>query len=113
MKQEVEAVAQCRRANIMTVFSPHFDNEKIPFVVCEHLGDVSLQTLVSAYSPLLSPHNLLIVAEHLLQALSHMHSKNWIHRDVKPGNVMWSHTVTDTFKVVLIDCGIAKSLSEQ
>ena len=77
MKQEVKAVAQCCHPNIMTVFSSHLgDNEPVNFVVCAHLGDISLQTLLSDRSPRLSPHNLLVVAEQLLQALSHMHSKH-------------------------------------
>ena len=114
MKQEVKAVAQCRHPNIMTVFSCHLaDNSPVKFVVFAHLGDMSLQRLILGHSLFLSPHNLLIVAEQLLQALSHMHSKNWIHRDVKPGNVMWSQAENGSFQVVLIDFGIAKNLSEQ
>ena len=114
MKQEVKAVAQCTHPNIMAIHNACLgEEEPVKFIVCEHLGDISLQTLLSDRSPRLSPHNLLVVAEQLLQALSHMHSKNWIHRDMKPSNVMWSQAEKGSFKVVLIDFGIAKNRSEQ
>jgi serine/threonine protein kinase len=112
MEHEVKAVAACIHDSILIIYSAHFQHEPIPFVVCEDLGDTTLYSLARARSPLLSPHNLSLVAVQLLEALTLMHSKLWVHRDVKPSNIMWLQTADGKMRVKLIDFGIAKSQAD-
>ena len=47
------------------------------------------------------------VLAQLLQALQYVHSQGWVHRDVKPGNLMLESTGTGRPHVFLSDFGIA------
>ena len=36
------------------------------------------------------------LAEQLLSAVKHIHERCWLHRDLKPGNIMISEAVKDS-----------------
>jgi eukaryotic-like serine/threonine-protein kinase len=48
---------------------------------------------------------------HVLDALDHVHRRGILHRDVKPGNVMYGHR-RDVLVPILIDFGLAKAFDE-
>lgn len=51
------------------------------------------------------------IALHVLDALAHVHRRGILHRDVKPGNVMYGRR-RDVLVPILIDFGLAKSFEE-
>ncbi|KAH3681567.1 hypothetical protein WICPIJ_007441 [Wickerhamomyces pijperi] len=78
---------------------------------------------------ILRPLQLKSVLRQLLQAISHMHKSGFIHRDVKPNNIMLTPTADyyskeagcphpelvsfdDQYVVKLVDYGLAKPISE-
>ncbi|RDI94870.1 serine/threonine protein kinase [Meiothermus sp. QL-1] len=55
------------------------------------------------------PSRVLLVFQHLLEALAHMHSKNLVHRDVKPENLV----VDGTGEARLVDFDLSGPASER
>lgn len=75
-------------------------------IVLEYMSGGSLQNLIDKGIKL-DENNLAIVAYSVLQALIELHKRNIIHRDIKPGNILYDHYGN----VKLSDFGIVKELS--
>jgi serine/threonine protein kinase len=71
-------------------------------LVLEYMGGGSLKQLIDT-SYIVGEKEVAIVAYSVLHALQELHSKNVIHRDVKPGNILCK----STGEVKLADFGIA------
>ncbi|GAB2537433.1 serine/threonine protein kinase [Brachybacterium huguangmaarense] len=66
----------------------------------------TLESLVRLNGPLSEPAAV-VVLDQLLDGLELMHSQGWIHRDVKPANLMFEATGTGRPHTRLADFGIA------
>ncbi|OBJ57175.1 protein kinase, partial [Mycobacterium sp. 1423905.2] len=93
-----------------TLSSPHIvvvhdvgEHEGVPFIVMERLPGISLADHI-ANGPL-APAFVRTVLDGVLNALSVAHEARILHRDVKPGNILF----TATGEVKLADFGIAKT----
>ena len=78
---------------------------KVPWVAMD-LGEGNLREHVQTKGPL-SPPELLSVGVQICDALEHLHSRDLIHRDVKPDNFVWFGE-----GIRMIDFGIAKFVGE-
>lgn len=56
----------------------------------------------------LSEHELLLIADSVLDVLDAAHSRGVIHRDLKPDNLFLLRTGDDTIKVKVLDFGLAR-----
>ncbi len=79
-------------------------NQKRPYIVTELLEGKTLAEVMNITRPLPVSDALQVTAQ-ICDALSHMHSKGVIHRDLKPQNVMICNDNT----LRIMDFGIAKS----
>ena len=50
------------------------------------------------------------VAQDIAKALAHIHERGWVHRDVKPENILLDETGEDLRRAVLIDFGLARDM---
>ncbi|MFM7412867.1 MAG: serine/threonine-protein kinase [Planctomycetota bacterium] len=78
----------------------------LPHLVMEYFPAENLKKQVAAGVETLVPKLQRIVTETAL-ALDHMHSRGWVHRDVKPDNIL----AADDGQVKLIDLAIAAKSS--
>jgi serine/threonine protein kinase len=79
---------------------------EVPWAAVE-LGGDNLRAHVDSRGPL-EPHQLRTAIEDICSAVEYIHSKQIIHRDIKPDNFVWK----GVGHVMMIDFGIAKYIGE-
>jgi serine/threonine-protein kinase len=92
--------------NIVTIKDVDSDGETA-FIVMEFVQGPTLEDWLNGDKPLELQLSLGILRQ-IADALDYAHSKNIIHRDVKPANVM----IMDGNRVKVADVGIAKDLAD-
>lgn len=80
----------------------------LTYLVMEYFRSRNLRSLMQTKDPLLKEKGADIVRQ-LVAALSHVHQKGLVHRDVKPENIL----VSSSGAVKLIDFAIAVMVSQQ
>jgi len=109
--REARAVNQVRHPNVADVFSfGRLDDGRL-FLVMDYLEGESLGARLrrdGAYDV----DEFLAVITPVCEALHAAHSKNVIHRDLKPDNVFLAKTEDGRERVYVLDFGIAKILSD-
>ncbi|PIE31491.1 MAG: hypothetical protein CSA55_05630 [Ilumatobacter coccineus] len=103
-RREAIAVTRLSHPNIVAVYDIVTDNDRQAVVM--HLVDgKSLRQLLNSQT-VLGPELTVHIGASIASALDHAHQFGFVHRDVKPGNIL----VTSNGQVVLTDFGIAKGL---
>ncbi|HEC22295.1 MAG TPA: serine/threonine protein kinase [Chloroflexi bacterium] len=110
-EREARNVAQLRHPNIVQVYDFDFDPvRELYYMVMEYINGPTLRTRLMQLS-LQGEHftipEALRITRSLASALAYAHSRDMIHRDIKPGNIM----IDADGRVVLTDFGIARIVS--
>jgi hypothetical protein len=104
--REARAAARLKHASIVTIFDVGQEGNWY-YIVMEYLEGPTLAQLINQHGPFSSKRALPILRQ-LADALDYAHSRDLVHRDVKPGNV-----VVDTVgKATLTDFGVARAAQE-
>lgn len=109
-RAEARAAGALSHQNIVSVFDWGEDDSSgvlIPYLVTEYLGGGSLQGILNGGVPL-TPSQTLMVGLEAARALAHAHQRGLVHRDVKPGNLLFD----DDGRLRLADFGLARALAE-
>ena len=106
IRSEARAAAGLSHPNVVAVFDAGVDDTEHPYIVMERLDGRTLADELAG-GPM-SVERARSMANQVLQALATAHAAGLVHRDVKPGNVLFAGE--DTWKVA--DFGIAKWLDE-
>ncbi len=104
-RREAIAAASLSHPNIVAVHDV-FEHEGRQAVVMQLVDGKSLRQLLDTQKRL-SPELTAHIGACTAAALHHAHQNNFVHRDVKPGNIM----ITPDGRVLLTDFGIAKALA--
>lgn len=111
LQREVESLDQFDHPGIVKlhdVGTVELKGEKRYALMCEYIAGGSVgQVLRAGRQP--SPQDVEAFALSLLRAVSELHSKEKIHRDIKPDNIMLRDGCWST--PVLIDFGLSRSVS--
>ncbi|MCB8962274.1 MAG: protein kinase [Ardenticatenales bacterium] len=103
-KREARGMGLLRHPNIVSILD--FDNAgDIYFMVMDFIEGPTLQSYLEKHAPLSAMQSLQITRQ-LASALAYAHHRGTVHRDIKPGNVMF--TDESCKDVVLTDFGIAR-----
>jgi serine/threonine-protein kinase len=104
-RREAVAAASLNHANIVAIHDV-FEHDGRQAVVMQLVDGKSLRQLLDSQKRL-SPELTCHIGACVGRALDHAHRAGFVHRDVKPGNIM----LTPDGRVLLTDFGIAKALS--
>ena len=77
----------------------------------ELVQGVTLHDYVKARGVRLPEYVISKIIKELLLGVKYIHSKNWIHRDLKPQNIIIAETDTDSCQIKIIDLGVCNQLA--
>jgi eukaryotic-like serine/threonine-protein kinase len=102
-RREARSAATLNHRNVVAIHDVGGDHDE-HFIVMELVEGVTLENVIRDRGPL-EPARALAITQGILSALGAAHSAGLVHRDVKPGNVMF-----DTEGAVKVaDFGLARS----
>lgn len=102
--REARAAGMLDHPNIVAIY--RFFDEARPYMVMEIADGVSMRRFVRREKP--THERLLGLAIQLCDALAHAHDRGIVHRDMKPDNIVVSHTPEGGDLVKVLDFGLAR-----
>jgi tetratricopeptide (TPR) repeat protein/tRNA A-37 threonylcarbamoyl transferase component Bud32 len=105
-KQEAVIIDKLVHPNIIRIFERGEYNDRL-YIVMEFLDGIDLAEKIETEKNLLLGDCLHIMKQ-LADALAFIHSRNIIHRDMKPANVMVIHKNHDPNHIMLLDFGLSR-----
>lgn len=109
-RREAQNAAALNHPSIVAVYDTgeaETPSGPLPYIVMEYVDGVTLRDIVHNDGPLPPRRAIEIIAD-ACQALNFSHQNGIIHRDVKPANIMISHTNA----VKVMDFGIARAIAD-
>jgi tetratricopeptide (TPR) repeat protein/tRNA A-37 threonylcarbamoyl transferase component Bud32 len=106
-RREAISIAQLEHPNIARVFSFAVAPNGCPYMALEFLDGRDLAEWLAREGPL-NLKQALILFEQVASALEHAHSRNIIHRDIKPGNIVLLSNPDHADCVKVVDFGMAR-----
>lgn len=104
--REARSAAALDHPNIVRLFDVSRYND-VPFLVMEYVDGETLQQILDRSGPLPPSHAADAIAQ-AAAGLQHAHERNFVHRDIKPGNL-----IRDRFgSVKILDMGLARSFED-
>ena len=105
--REAEAAGRLNHPNIVTVYDVGEETD-LAFIAMDYVEGKSLDRCVSQSTLLPIAEVYEIVAE-VAEALAYAHQQNIVHRDIKPGNIMYDQ---NSGQVKVADFGIARIVDD-
>lgn len=109
-EREARAMSAIQHRNVVSIFDFGTTKNGLIYLVMSYLDGVTLKERIEADAPLRADHAGRIL-EQLTAGLAEAHRQGFVHRDLKPGNVI----LTGPFgreEVKILDFGIVASLRD-
>ncbi|MBN2577553.1 MAG: serine/threonine protein kinase [Pirellulales bacterium] len=100
---EVRTIAALDHPNIVQAFNVDVSESGRYYLVMEYVEGMDLQRLVEAEGPL-APEEAVFYIRQAAEGLEHAHSRNLVHCDIKPSNLI----VSPQGVVKILDLGLAR-----
>lgn len=102
-QREAKSIARIVHQNVVQLIDSGFDHN-IAYIIMEFVEGRELSSLKANE---LSGQLIAHIAHQILNALAEAHSRNVIHRDLKPDNIMLTNSDGDKYCVKVLDFGLA------
>lgn len=99
---EAEAAGRLNHPNIVTIYDAGEEHD-LAYIAMDYIEGASLDNFTSVDS-LLSIDEVFNIGIDVAEALEYAHKKNVVHRDIKPGNIIYN---SDSGTLKVTDFGIA------
>ncbi|MEM7350762.1 MAG: protein kinase [Acidobacteriota bacterium] len=109
--REAQVAAKLRHPNIAIIHDFSVGEDGTAYIAMEYIEGLNLRQYQRTRRPL-GVAAVLDVGRQTLAALSYLHSKQFVHRDISTDNMMLSQA-DGRMEVKLIDLGLAKSLQNE
>ncbi len=106
-RREAISVAHLEQENIAKVYSFAVTAQGVPYMAQEYLEGQDLAEVL-AKEKVLTPERAVSIFCQVAAALEHAHSRNVIHRDIKPGNILILNSGDLNSNVKVVDFGMSK-----
>ena len=110
-EQEAEAASHLDHPSLVTTFGFGTTDDGLPYIMMDYFEGVSLAEVLKAEG-LLKPERAFSIFAEICHALDHAHSKDVIHRDIKPNNILIGRGDNGEERVKVVDFGIAKVMPQ-
>ncbi len=105
-EREAQAAASFSHPNIVNIYDVGEDGGT-PYIVMEYIAGETLKEIIEQEGPF-HPDDVAILIEQVASALDYAHERGFVHRDIKPQNIL----VDAEGLAKVVDFGIAKGLSD-
>ena len=105
-RAEAQSAASLSHPHVLAVFDWSGDDDT-PFLVTEYLSGGSLRSMLDA-GHRLTPAQALVVGLEAARALDYAHRQGFVHRDVKPANLLFG----GDGRLRVADFGLARAIAE-
>jgi|GEM_PF-6216398 len=106
-EREARAVAAVKNEHVVAIHQVETEG-RIPYLVMEFIGGVSLQDRLERHGPL-DVKEILRIGIQTARGLGAAHAQGIIHRDIKPANVLLENGVE---RVKITDFGLARAVDD-
>lgn len=104
-EREVEMLQQLNNDSIVKVYDQFPLNNNF-YIVMELVDGLNVEQYVQKYGPIPVERAARFLVK-ILDAMQFVHEKNFVHRDMKPNNIM----IREDERICILDFGIAKDMS--
>lgn len=104
-QREARSAARLSHPHVVSVFDQGESNGEV-YLAMEYIPGRTLRDVLDEYGPL-TLEQALVLLEPILEALNAAHTAGFVHRDVKPENVL----ISDDGRVKVADFGLARAVA--
>lgn len=104
--KEGKIIAKLRHEHIVTIYDIGCTTDNLYYMSMEYCNGGTLKERIRSPDGVSDP---ITITKHIARALGYAHDKGFVHRDIKPGNVLFR----DDGSAVLSDFGIAKTMDDR
>lgn len=105
-KQEAHIMAQLRHPHIVSILDYGLFYNETPFIVMEYVHGESLAVHLARHHSLTWQQSLEAILP-IAQGLESLHERGFVHRDLKPDNILCAHK--RRLEIKLVDFGVARN----
>ncbi len=111
-RREAQIASSLHYPNAVQVYDYGETDEGVFYIVMEFLKGKALSEVISRGGAI-APRRATHIIRQVLHALMEAHARGFVHRDIKPDNVMLTPLAFDHDFVKVMDFGIAKMVSSE